>query len=137
MCQTCLDEAGRLIARQVSPVRACVLREADFTGHFVLLHECAVEPQLVTNDTATEIGTQVIQMLQRLGIAQTLSPQLVAEAKRYTDNLSAKVEELLADYVATQRETRAQRQAQADATAAAWNAFLDSAGSLADEHSTL
>ena len=79
MRQTCPDVAGRLVARQIFAVRARVFREADDTGHFVLLHERAVEPQLVANDTAAEIGAQVIQMFQRLGVAQTLSFQLVVQ----------------------------------------------------------
>lgn len=74
---------------------------------------------------------------RRRPVNLTLSPQLVAQAKLYTPNLSAKVEELLADYVLEQAESRQRRQAQADACVDAWNALHDSKGSFADEHSTL
>ena len=67
----------------------------------------------------------------------TLSEGLVAEAKRYSGNLSATVETLLADYVASEDLARQQRQQRADACAADWNAVHDAVGSFADEHSTL
>ncbi|HAL37914.1 MAG TPA: hypothetical protein DCP03_07290 [Polaromonas sp.] len=67
----------------------------------------------------------------------TLSEGLVAQAKTYTSNLSATMEELLAAYVAQQQQTRLTRQRQADACAADWNAVHAAAGSFADEHSTL
>jgi len=67
----------------------------------------------------------------------TLSESLVAEAKRYSGNLSATVETLLADYVAGKNSARQQRQQLADACAADWNAVHDAVGSFADEHSTL
>ena len=67
----------------------------------------------------------------------TLNEDLVAQARTVTDNLSAVVEALLADYIAEQQERRA---AQADVvreTVATWNRFTDEQGSFADEHSTL
>ena len=67
----------------------------------------------------------------------TLSEGLVAQAKTYTNNLSATMEALLADYVAQQQQSRASRQQVADACAADWNAVHGSVGSFADEHSTL
>ncbi len=67
----------------------------------------------------------------------TLNESLVAQAKTYTSNLSATMEALLADYVATQHQARAARQQQADRCAADWNAVHAVIGSFADEHSTL
>lgn len=67
----------------------------------------------------------------------TLSETLVAEAKAYTDNLSATVDELLADYVVAQQQAQRDRQQRADACAADWNAVHEAVGSFADEHSTL
>jgi post-segregation antitoxin (ccd killing protein) len=67
----------------------------------------------------------------------TLNEDLVAQARTVTDNLSAVVEALLADYIAAEQERRA---AQADVvreTVATWNRFADEQGSFADEHSTL
>lgn len=67
----------------------------------------------------------------------TLSESLVAEAKNYTTNLSATVEELLATYLEEQRQSRQGRRQAADACSADWNAVHDKVGSFADEHSTL
>ncbi len=67
----------------------------------------------------------------------TLNEGLVAQAKTYTGNLSATIEALLADYVATQQQARTARQQQADSCSAEWNAAHAAIGSLADEHSTL
>jgi antitoxin CcdA len=67
----------------------------------------------------------------------TLNETLVAKAKTYTSNLSATMETLLADYVATQQQAHAGIPQQADRCAAEWNAVHASIGSFADEHSTL
>ena len=67
----------------------------------------------------------------------TLNEGLVAQAKTYTNNLSATMEELLAHYVAQQQQSRLTRQQQADAASMDWNAVHASVGSFADEHSTL
>lgn len=67
----------------------------------------------------------------------TLSQTLVEDAKRYSANLSATVEELLTEYVATQQHARAARQRQADAMVAEWNAVHDRIGSVADEYSPI
>jgi post-segregation antitoxin (ccd killing protein) len=67
----------------------------------------------------------------------TLNEDLVAQARTVTDNLSAVVESLLADYIAQETQRRA---AEADAvreTVAVWNTFTERIGSFADEHSTL
>ena len=67
----------------------------------------------------------------------TLDEGLVAQARSYTSNLSATMESLLADYVATQLQARTARQQQADSCSAEWNAAHAAIGSFADEHSTL
>jgi len=67
----------------------------------------------------------------------TLSEHLVERARRHSSNLSATVEELLAQYVTRQEEALRERQRQVEASLAAWNALHDEHGSFADAHSTL
>jgi post-segregation antitoxin (ccd killing protein) len=67
----------------------------------------------------------------------TLNEQLVSQAKSMTDNLSAVVESLLADYVAQHQAQRLAKMRQAEITISAWNAFNEQSGSFADEYSTL
>ena len=64
----------------------------------------------------------------------SLNEALVQESRAYCGNLSAKVEELLQAYVASERQARQQHRQQA---VAGWNALHDAAGSYADGHSTL
>jgi antitoxin CcdA len=75
--------------------------------------------------------------MRKRAVNLTLNEGLVAQAKTYTNNLSATMEELLAAYVAQQQQTRLSRQQQADAVAMDWNAVHAAVGSFADEHSTL
>lgn len=67
----------------------------------------------------------------------TINEALVAQAKAFTNNLSATMESLLAEFVAAQQNAQRNRQDAADACAADWNAVHASIGSFADEHSTL
>jgi antitoxin CcdA len=67
----------------------------------------------------------------------TLNETLVAQAKNYTSNLSATVEELLAAYLVEQQQAHQGRREAAGACAAEWNAVDAKVGSFADEHSTL
>ncbi len=67
----------------------------------------------------------------------TLNEDLVAQARAVTDNLSALVEALLADYVAQEQQRRAAAADVVRETVAVWNRFADEQGSFADEHSTL
>ncbi len=67
----------------------------------------------------------------------TLSESLVAQARSYTGNLSATIEELLAAYVVEQQQMGADRRRLADTCVADWNAAHDKLGSFADGHSTL
>ena len=66
-----------------------------------------------------------------------MNEALVAQAKAYTNNLSATMESLLADFVANQQSSQRNRQHMADVCAADWNAVHAAVGSFADEHSTL
>lgn len=63
--------------------------------------------------------------------------RLVARAKASTNNLSATMESLLAEFVANQQSAQRNRQHVADACAADWNAVHAAVGSFADEHSPL
>ena len=67
----------------------------------------------------------------------TINEALVTQAKVFTNNLSATIESLLAEFVATQQNALRSRRDAADACAAHWNAVHASIGSFADEHSTL
>lgn len=66
-----------------------------------------------------------------------LNEENVRRAKHFTDNLSATVDSLLADFVRAQDAARQARQKRDDVTAEAWNRFEAVQGSFADEHSTL
>lgn len=83
--------------------------------------------------TLTTTSTSV----RKRAVNLTLNEGLVAQAKAYTSNLSATMEDLLTTYVAQQQQARLTRQQQADASAMDWNAVHASVGSFADEHSTL
>ena len=67
----------------------------------------------------------------------TLNEALVTQAKSYTDNLSATLESLLSEFVATQQSAQRKHQQEADVCVADWNAVHDAVGSYADEHTTL
>ena len=67
----------------------------------------------------------------------TMNEALVAQAKAYTNNLSATMESLLAEFVVSQQSAQRNRQRVADACAADWNAVHGAVGSFADEHATL
>ncbi len=67
----------------------------------------------------------------------TLNEELVSQARGLTTNLSAVVEQLLADYVVKQHNAREEKARLAGEASKAWNAFNEKYGSFADEHSTL
>jgi antitoxin CcdA len=67
----------------------------------------------------------------------TLNEDLVAQAREVTDNLSAVVESLLADYVTQEKQRRAAEADVVRETVGTWNRFAEEVGSFADEHSTL
>lgn len=67
----------------------------------------------------------------------SLNEDLVAQARKLTDNLSGVVESLLADYVEHERRQQVTKTKLADATAAMWNDFNGRHGSFADNYSPL
>lgn len=67
----------------------------------------------------------------------TLSEDLVADLKGYTNNLSATAEALLSAYLAEQQRAHVLRREQAALAIQAWNNLHDETGSFADGHSTL
>lgn len=67
----------------------------------------------------------------------TLNEDLVAQARAVTDNLSAVVESLLADFLIQERQRRAAEAHVVRETIATWNRFAEKVRSFADEHSTL
>ena len=67
----------------------------------------------------------------------TLNVELVSQARTMTDNLSAVVEALLAEFVSRERRERLQKSKAVEATVAAWNRFNSKSGSIADEYSSL
>ena len=67
----------------------------------------------------------------------TLNEDLVLQARGITDNLSAVVESLLANFVEHERQQRYTKAQTVEATMATWNDFNAKLGSFSDEHSTL
>ena len=67
----------------------------------------------------------------------TLNEDLVAQARAVTDNLSAVVESLLAEYLLQEKQRRAAEAEGVRETVAVWNRFAERIGSFADDHSTL
>jgi antitoxin CcdA len=67
----------------------------------------------------------------------TLNEDLVARARQVTDNLSAVVETLLAEYITQEMRRRTELVDAVRETVGVWNRFAERIGSFADEHSTL
>jgi antitoxin CcdA len=67
----------------------------------------------------------------------TLNEDLVTQVRRLTDNLSAVIESLLAEYLAEEKQRLAAEADQVRATIEMWHRFADEHGSFADDHSTL
>ena len=67
----------------------------------------------------------------------SLNEDLVAEARKLTGNLSAEVENLLAGFVTRERRAVDEKAESLRRCAQVSNAFLERAGSLSDEFSTL
>ena len=78
-----------------------------------------------------------VEQTRKRPVNLTLNEALVAQAKAYTSNLSATMEALLTDFVASQQQAQRAHQQLADTCAADWNAVHTAVGSFADEHSTL
>jgi antitoxin CcdA len=83
------------------------------------------------------MSTQTPMPQRKRPVNLTLSEDVVASAKRYSNNLSATVETLLTEYTHHQQQAAAERQQRAKACASEWNAVHEAVGSFADEHSTL
>jgi len=67
----------------------------------------------------------------------TLNEDLLAHVREVTENLSAVVESLLAEYLLRERQRRAAQVSVVASTVALWNQFAEENGSFADDHSTL
>ena len=67
----------------------------------------------------------------------SLNEDLVLKVREVTENLSERVEALLAAYLEAEQVKRAAADAVLTRAVAAWNTFGDHVGSFADEHSTL
>ena len=78
-----------------------------------------------------------VEQTRKRPVNLTLNEALVTQAKAYTSNLSATMEALLSEFVASQQQAQRSRQQLADTCAADWNAVNAAVGSFADEHSTL
>jgi antitoxin CcdA len=78
-----------------------------------------------------------ISQSRKRAVNLTLNEELVSQAKGMTNNLSGIVEQLLADYVQKQNNTRQEKLQTANEVSQAWNQFNEQCGSFADEHSTL
>ena len=63
----------------------------------------------------------------------SLNEDLVAQARQLTDNLSAEVENLLADFVVRQRAERDEHRESLQRAARQWGEFTRKHGSLSDE----
>ena len=81
--------------------------------------------------------TAIQQPLHKRPFNLLLNEENVQQARNFTNNLSATVDSLLAEYVTKQNEALRSKQQQGDAVAEAWNQFHATHGSFADEYSTL
>ncbi|MFA7239033.1 MAG: type II toxin-antitoxin system CcdA family antitoxin [Sulfuricellaceae bacterium] len=81
--------------------------------------------------------TAARQTLHKRPVNLLLNEENVQQARNFTNNLSATVDSLLADYVAKQNEAVLSKQKRGDAVAEAWNRFYATHGSFADDYSTL
>ena len=78
-----------------------------------------------------------ISTSRKRAVNLTLNAGLVTQAKSYTNNLSATMEMLLAEYIAAQQKSQLTRRQLADACAEEWNNFLTDHGSFAEEYNRL
>ena len=75
--------------------------------------------------------------VRKRAVNLTLNEALVAEVRNVTDNLSAVVGSLLADFLAQEKQKRSATIEAARQTCATWNRFYEKYGSPADEYSNL
>lgn len=83
------------------------------------------------------MGTGYDPTARKRPVNLTLNEELVDQAKAMTDNLSGVVESLLSGFVDQERKAQLARSRIIAATVAAWNAFNEKSGSIADEYSSL
>jgi post-segregation antitoxin (ccd killing protein) len=76
----------------------------------------------------------VATTIRKRPVNLTLNESLVAQAKTYTNNLSATMEALLAEFVAQQQQAQQSRKKMAEACVADWNTVHACVGSFAAEH---
>lgn len=67
----------------------------------------------------------------------TLNERTVAQARRYTSNLSATVDGLLAEFIAREARAREEQLQRYAKVSEAWNAFDERYGTFGSEHSPL
>ncbi|WP_068638280.1 type II toxin-antitoxin system CcdA family antitoxin [Thauera butanivorans] len=67
----------------------------------------------------------------------TLSESTVEQARRYTNNLSATVDGLLAEFIAREAQAREEKRQLYAKVSEAWNRFDDRYGTFGSEHSPL
>ena len=77
------------------------------------------------------------QQARKRPVNLTLNPELVEQAKAYSENLSATVETLLTQFIVAQRSAQRSDRQEADACTAQWNVFCGAVGSFAEEHTPL
>ena len=70
-------------------------------------------------------------------VNMSLNEDLIRAARKYTNNLSEEVEQLLADWLAREQGRIDAEQKRLDAAIDTWNEFYEEQGAFADEHSTL
>jgi antitoxin CcdA len=83
------------------------------------------------------MNTTQTQLARKRTVNLSLNKDLVAQARKLTDDLSGVVESLLADYVEHERRQQFAKTRVAEATAAMWNDFNGRHGSFADNYSPL
>ncbi|NMI50485.1 plasmid maintenance protein CcdB [Xanthomonas hortorum pv. taraxaci] len=74
---------------------------------------------------------------QKKPLNLTINSDLASQARAMTGNLSAKVEELLAEYVTKERDSHSARAVELQRAASEWKTYTEAHGSFADEFSTL
>ncbi|MCV2216669.1 type II toxin-antitoxin system CcdA family antitoxin [Thauera sp. Sel9] len=67
----------------------------------------------------------------------TLSESTVEQARRYTNNLSATVDGLLAEFIAREAQAREEKRQLYTKVSEAWNRFDERYGTFGSEHSPL
>jgi antitoxin CcdA len=80
---------------------------------------------------------RLVMTVPKRPVNLSLNIDLVERARRLTDNLSAQVETLLAEFVERREQEQQAEAERLERAAQAWNDFAERHGSFADEFSTL